>query len=73
MVVPIIILVAIPVFLGIVYMPPFDQPEELEPEIISKEPDMSILYFMLMGIWIIFLLRILLQVKKGTFKATQRY
>jgi len=73
MVVPIIILVAIPVFLGIVYMPPFDQPEESEPEIISKEPDMSILYFMLMGIWIIFLLRILLQVKKGTFKATQRY
>jgi len=26
MVVPIIVLVAIPIFLGIVYMPPFDQP-----------------------------------------------
>ena len=73
MVIPIIILVAIPVFLGIVYVPPFDQPEELETEVISSEPNMSILYFMLIGIWVIFLLRILLQVKKGTFKITQRY
>ena len=73
MVIPIIILVAIPVFLGIVYVPPFDQPEELETEVISSEPNMSILYFMLIGIWIIFLLRILLQVKKGTFRITQRY
>ena len=73
MVAPIIILVAIPIFLGIVSVPPFDQPEELNEEIISEEPDLSTLYFILMGIWIIFLMRILLQIKKGTFKITQRY
>ena len=73
MVIPIVIVVAIPIFLGIVYMPAFEQPEEVEPKVISEEPDMSILYFMLMGIWIIFLLRILIQLKRGTFKAMQRY
>ena len=84
MVIPIIIVVAIPIFLGIVYSPPFDLPEELDDEIISEpnefndevipeEPDMSLLHFVLVMIWIFVLLRILLQVKKGTFKATQRY
>ncbi len=81
MVIPIIILVGIPIFLGIVYMPPFDLPEELEPEEISEElepeeisePDVSFLYFILMGIWTLYLIKILLQIKKGTFKSTQRY
>jgi len=74
MVMPIILLIMIPIFLGIVYVSPFDQPEEIEPEeLISKEPDVSILYFILMGIWGIFLLRILLRIKKGTFKVTHRY
>jgi len=73
MVIPIIILVAIPVFLGIVYVPPFDQPEEIEREVISEEPDVSILYFILVGIWTLYLIKILLQIKKGSFKITQRY
>ena len=83
MVIPIIILVVIPIFLGIVYVSPFDQPEEfndeiiLEPEfndeLISEEPGVNILYFFLIGIWTIILLRMLLQIKKGTFKATKRY
>lgn len=82
MVVPIIILVAIPIFLGLVYMPPFDMPveeepkvipAEIEPKVISEEPDVSILYYILMGIWSLYLIKILLQVKKGTFKVTQRY
>lgn len=73
MVAPILILVAIPIFLGIVSVSPFDQPEEFNEEKISEEPDLSILYFMLMGIWIILLMRILLQIKKGTFKITHRY
>jgi len=73
MVMPIIILVLIPTFLGIVYVSPFDQPEEVEPELISEEPDVSILYFILMGIWSIFLLRILFRIKKGTFKITHWY
>lgn len=85
MVLPIIVVIAIPLFFGIMYSPPFDLPEEFNDEmiseepnefnddVISEEPDTSILNFMLMVIWIIVLLRILLQVKKGTFKATQRY
>ena len=73
MVLPIIILVAIPIFLGIVSVPTFDQPEEFNEEIISEEPDLSILFFVLMGIWIILLMRILIKIKKGTFKITQRY
>ena len=75
--VPIIILVAIPIFLGIVYMPPFDMPEQVEPEevepTVPKEPGMSILFFMMMVIWIIFLLRIIIKLRKGTFRVTQRY
>ena len=76
MVVPIIVLVAIPIFLGIVYMPPFDMP--VEPEIpeaaeIREEPDVNILYYILMGIWTLYLIKILLQVKRKTFKVTQRY
>lgn len=73
MVIPIIVLITIPIFLGIVYVAPFDQPEEIDPQVISEEPDMSILYFILMVTWTIFLLRILLNIKKGTFKITQRY
>ena len=79
MVVPIIVLVAIPIFLGIVYMPPFDMP--VEPEVaeipeaaeIPEGPDVNILYYILMGIWTLYLIKILLQVKRRTFKVTQRY
>ncbi len=83
MVIPIIILVAIPIFLGIVAVSPFDQVEEfndetiLEPDfnddLIPEEPDMTILYFLFIGIWTVILIRMLLQIKKGTFKATKRY
>ena len=73
MVLPIILLVAIPLILGMAYVPPFDMPEEPSPEAISEEPDVSILYFILIGIWIFFLLRIVIRIKKGTFKITQRY
>ena len=72
MVLPIIVLIGIPIFLGIAYVTPFDQPEEIE-EVIVEEPDGGILYFFLMIIWIIFLMRILVQIKRDTFKATQRY
>jgi hypothetical protein len=73
MVIPLIVLVGIPIFLGIVYVTPFDQPEEIEKNVISEEPDVSILYFILMGIWTLYLIKILFQIKKGNFKATQRY
>jgi len=73
MVIPIIVLVSIPIFLGIVYMQPFDQPVEEEPMEVPEGPDVNILYFILMGIWTLYLIKILLQVKRGTFKITQRY
>lgn len=73
MVVPIIVLIGIPIFLGIAYVTPFDQPEEIEQEIIAEEPDLSILYFILMGLWSLYLIRIIFQLKKGSFKVTQRY
>jgi hypothetical protein len=73
MAIPIMILVAIPIFLGIVFVSPFDQPEKFNDEIILEEPGVNILYFLLIGIWTIILLRMLLQIKKGTFKATKRY
>jgi hypothetical protein len=73
MVLPIIVLVSIPIFLGIVYMPPYDLPAEEEPKVIPDEPDVSFLYYILMGIWTLYLIKILLQVKRGTFKPTQRY
>jgi len=81
MVIPIIILVTIPIFLGIVAVSPFDQVEEFNDEIIlevpkfndetSSEPDMTILYFLFIVIWTIILMRMLLQIKKGTFKVTK--
>jgi len=73
MVLPILVIVAIPVFLGIVYMPPFDMPVEEEPKEIPDDPDVSILYYILMVIWTLYLIKILLQVKRKTFKVTQRY
>ena len=73
MVIPIITLVAIPIFLGIVFVPPFELPEKPDEKAIAEEPDGNILYFILIGIWVIILTRILLQIKKGTFKITHRY
>ena len=72
MVIPIIVLVGIPIFLGIAYIPPFDMPVEEESEI-PEEPDISFLYFVLMGIWTLYLIKIIIQIKKGSFKITQRY
>jgi len=54
-------------------MPPFDQPVEEEPKEIPEGPDVNVLYFILMGIWTLYLIKILLQIKRGTFKTTQRY
>ena len=61
----------IPIFLGIVYMPSFDQSVDEEPREIPEEPDVSILYYILMGFWTLYLIKILLQIKRGTFKVTQ--
>ena len=73
MVLPIILLVVIPFILGMAYLTPFDLSEELPQEAIAEEPNVGILYFVLIGIWIFFLLRVLIQIKKGIFKITHGY
>ena len=73
MVVPIVVLVAIPIFLGISYVAPFDPPSEVEEPVIPENSGATVLYVLLMGIWVIFLLRIIILMKKGSYKITQRY
>ena len=73
MVLPVFFLVAIPIFLGIVTVSPFEVPEEPSETIATAEPDVNILHFFLMAIWLLLLVRVLLQLKKGTFKVTNKY
>lgn len=73
MVLPIVVLVVIPIFLGISYVAPFDPPGEIEEPSIPENSGASFLYVLLMGIWLIFLLRIIILMKKGSYKITQRY
>ena len=73
MVIPIVVLVAIPIFLGISYVAPFELPSEVDEPVILKTPEFTVLYVLLMGIWVIFLLRIIILMKKGSYKITQRY
>ena len=56
MVLPIVILVVIPIFLGISYVAPFEPPTEIEEPAIPENSGASVLYVLLMGIWVIFLL-----------------
>ncbi len=73
MVLPIVILVVIPIFLGISYVAPFELPSETEEHIVPENSGATVLYVLLMGIWVIFLLRIIILMKKGSYKITQRY
>ncbi len=73
------VVIVIPILLGIGYVPPFDLPEEPIEEItvpdepISDLPDRDFIYFFLMIIWLFFLLRILFQIRKGTFTLQRKY
>ena len=71
--IPIITVLVIPIFFGLVYVSPFEFQEEEEIKVISEEPNLNILYFMLFVIWIIFLTRILIQIKKRQFRFAQKY
>lgn len=73
MVLPIVVLIVIPVFLGLTYVSPFDLPDEFDEPSVPESSGADILYFLLMGIWIVFLLRIIILMKRGTYKITQRY
>ena len=71
--IPIITVLIIPIFFGIVYVSPFEFQEEEQIEVIQEEPSLNIFYFMLFVIWIIFLTRILVQIKKRQFRFAQKY
>ena len=66
--------------MGIVFVPPFDStPEEPIEEIMPSEkpisdlPDRDFLYFFLMLVWLFFLVRILFQIRRGTFKIQRKF
>ncbi|NND86328.1 MAG: hypothetical protein HKM23_03145 [Nitrosopumilus sp.] len=69
---PIIIVVAVPIFLGLVYVSPVELSEE-EPINTVQEPNLDIFYFVLFAVWIAFLIRILIQVKRRQFRIAQKY
>lgn len=71
MIIPTIVAIIIPIFLGIVYVTPFDEPE-IDREV-YYETNSDILYYILLGIWVIVIIRIIFQVKRGTFRISQRY
>ncbi len=79
MVLQLAVVIIIPLILGISYVPPFDLPEQpIEEIIVSDEPtsdlpDRDFIYFFLMIIWFFFLLRILFQIRKGTFTLKRKY
>ena len=70
------IVIAIPLIVGIVFVSPFDTevPEE-EPENISDEPrtGITVLYIILGILWFIFLIRILRQIRKGTYRIRTKF
>ena len=79
MVFQLVVVIVIPIILGIVFVPSFDFPEEIPEDItvsdepISDLPDRDFLYFVLLVIWLFFLIRILIQINKGTFTLQRKY
>jgi len=73
------VVIVIPIILGIVFVPPFGPPEEPLEEITVPEeptsdiPERGFLYFFLMVIWLFFLIRILVQIRKGAFKLQRKF
>ena len=78
MVLQLAVVIVIPLILGISFVPPFDLPEQPIEEITVPDeptdlPDRDFIYFFLMIIWFFFLLRILFQIRKGTFTLKRKY
>ncbi len=73
------LVIIIPIFIGIVFVPPFEPPQEQTEEIeIPDEPSVEIpnldlLYFVLMLVWLFLLIRILFQIKRGTFTIQRKF
>ena len=75
------VLVIIPIILGIVTVSPFEklieeEPIEEEPvKMLPAEPQsgIGILFFILFMIWLLFVIRILYKLKRGTFKTRAKF
>ena len=70
-----VIVILIPIVLGIVVVSPFENPpnEELEETPPQPNENITILYILLGIIWLFFLLRILYQISKGTYKIQKKF
>ena len=74
-----VIVLIIPIIMGIFFVPPFDPPEKITKEVkpptesIPDIPNRDFLYFFLMLVWLFFLIRILFQIKRGTFKIQRKF
>ncbi|MFQ5573147.1 MAG: hypothetical protein ACE5EJ_02735 [Nitrosopumilaceae archaeon] len=70
------ILIVIPIIFGIVVVSPFEiEPEPVpEPveEVPQEEPNFTALYILLGIIWLFFLIRVLRQIVKGTYRIRTR-
>ncbi len=68
----------IPIILTIVSVSPFEVPVEEEEEsedltLPESETNFSILFFALLCVWLLLILRMLYRVKRGTFKIQTKY
>ena len=68
-------LIIIPIILGIVAVSPFEEPIVVEPsEPVPEEPDhMQTFFFIMMVFWLVLLMQILYQLKKGTLKIRTKF
>ena len=68
----------IPIILTIVSVSPFEVPVEEEEEsedlaLPESDTNFSILFFALLCVWLLLILRMLYRVKRGTFKIQTKY
>ena len=69
-------LIIIPIILTIVTVSPFDEPIEIEPtEPAPPQPesDVGTIFFVLLLIWFLLIIRILYKIRKGTFKIRTKF
>ena len=69
-------IILIPIILTIVSISPFEAPVQEESEDISlpeSDTNFSILYFALLIVWLLLILRVLYHVRRGTFKIQTKF
>lgn len=69
------VLIIIPIILSIVTVTPYEKPAKEDEQVVSPESkaNVRVVFFILSMIWLLFLMRILYQLKKGTFKIRTKF